>query len=46
MGSPAKEQFSVLHFHIAGRLDTPSGNIVPNIKKMSNFKQLVAPKVE
>lgn len=37
MGAPAKEQVSVLHCHIAGRLDTPSGNIVPNIKKNEQF---------
>lgn len=32
MGAPEKEQLSILHCHITGRLDAPSGNVVPNIK--------------
>lgn len=45
MGAPAKEQFSVLHCHITGRLDAPLGNIVPNIKN-EQFQAISCTKVE
>lgn len=31
-GTSKRAQLSILHCHIAGRVDAPSGNIVPHIK--------------
>lgn len=47
-GEPSgRAQISILHCHTVGRVDAPSGNTLPHIrKKVSNFEQLVSPKTE